>query len=128
MKILFLVLIIFVINGCGIYDYQKAKSLKIIGRIYVVNLNLPEHPGYIVVFQEKSGFERHFLKLGESIDYLKSDDSIMLVKTNPKPEIKFYLIRHDKGDSIIDAATLNDFEFEEYEQAMKAKYVFPRSP
>ena len=123
-KYFFYIIFISCLLGCGAFDVERAESKRIIGNIYVINLNLSEHPGFYAVFKEKSGYERHLLKSDEYIDYLKATDSLMLIKTKAKPDISYYLIYHDKGDSILSTQTVLDFEFEKYEHSINAKYYF----
>ena len=112
------------IAGCQLFDMNKAESKKIVGNLYVVNLHLPEHPGFFIVFQQKSGYEKHLLQEEESIDYFKGNDSVLLIKTKANPAIVYYKIVHDQGEHISSVQTLSGVEFDNYVNRMVVKYEF----
>lgn len=120
----FLCLVLFACMGCGFFDFERAESTKIVGSIYAVNLNLPEHPGFYIVLRLPSGYERHLLVDRDTVDYLKSDDSLMLVKAKREDNPVFYAIRHERGAEVSDIREVPDSLFAEYETKITNKYYF----
>jgi hypothetical protein len=114
-------LLISYLEGCGYIDSQKAVSKKIIGNIYIINLRLPEHPGSYLVFEEKSGYERQVLKKDENVDFIRYNDSVLLIKTLRNPEIHYYLIKHDKGTSILNNIEMTEIDFASYDTSFLKK-------
>jgi hypothetical protein len=76
------------------------------------------------VFRQKNGYERSFLEIGESIEYLKADDSLILIKAKPGFEFSYYLIEHYNGDSVLNVKRILDIDFKEYESKMKFEKTF----
>lgn len=118
-------LMIMLTAGCSFFDSYHVKSEKVLGSIYVRNLNLPDQHGFYPVLVMSSGYERHLLEGHDTIQYLKSDDSIMLIKAGGRDEIIYYLIKHNKGESVSDIQKVSDSIFKEYEAMLIAKYFFP---
>ena len=119
-----IILLLSLFSSCGFYDFERAESKQILGNFYVVNLHLREHPGFLLVFRQKNGYERSFLEIGESIDYLKADDSLILIKAKPGFEFSYYLIEHYNGDSVLNVKRILDIDFKEYESKMKFEKTF----
>lgn len=120
----FVALLVVLVSGCGLQDYRKSISEKIAGNIYVVNLNVAEHPGFFAVFLEKSGFERHLLREGDQIDYLTGDDQVIMIKTKGTRYPTYYEIFHKSGDSILAITRLSESDFESRKNGFKEKYHF----
>ncbi len=110
--------------GCGFFDYEKSENKQIVGNFYIVNLHLKEHPGFFLVFKERSGHERIFLGINEYIDYLKANSSMILIKTRPNPEVSYYLVEHNYGDTVLNFKKIFADDFENYELSMKVQYRF----
>ncbi|MGN6399452.1 MAG: hypothetical protein ACTHMD_03295 [Flavisolibacter sp.] len=110
--------------GCGFFDIEKAESRKVIGNIYVINLNIPEDAGYYIVFRKHPNADRYLLKDYEYVDYLKGNDSILLVKTKINSINKYHLIEHYKGDKVVRVQDLSALDFLNYEHFLKEKYTF----
>ncbi len=129
--------------GFGFFDIEKAKSEKIIGNFYVLIPNIPEDTGSYLIFEDIK--RDHFPLKYAPIDYLKSNDSVMLVKTKAAPDdeyyvvyhdngdstktvvypdIAYYIIRHNKGDSILSIQKVSNSEFANYEHIVTAEYYF----
>ena len=120
----FYIMVIISITGCQMFDMTKSESQKITGNIYLVNLHIPEQPGFFVVFQKKSGYEQHFLNQNESVDYIKANDSLLLIKTTANPNVAYYKIVHDKGENIVSVKIISGTDFLNYESTMVIKYNF----
>jgi hypothetical protein len=110
--------------ACSFFDSYHVKLEKVLGSIYVRNLNLPDQHGFYPVLVLPSGYERHLLEGHDTVQYLKSDDSIMLIKAGGRDEIIYYLIKHNKGESVSDIQKVSDSIFKEYESVVTAKYFF----
>lgn len=129
--------------GFGFFDIEKAKSEEIVGKLSVLIPNLPEDTGSYLIFETTS--RDSFPLKYAPIDYIKSNDSIMLVKTKADPESEYYVIYHDNGDStktvaypdiayyiihhnegniILSIQKISDSLFSNYEHAIKTKYYF----
>jgi hypothetical protein len=119
-----ILLLLVLISGCGLGSYRKSKTEQITGGIYVINLNVPEHPGFHAVFIEKSGSERQLLREGDQIDYLTGDDSVIMIKTKGTRYPTYYEIFHRKGDSILAISRLSETDFEAKKNGFKEKYHF----
>jgi len=91
--------------------------------MYVLNPHLPEDSGFYLIFRNMPKSDRFLLEY-KHIDYLKSNDSVMLVKTKAIPDVAFYMIHHVKGDSIVNIQNLSDSGFTNYENKMSPKYYF----
>lgn len=118
------ILVTVLMSGCGFYDYERAETEKIVGNIYAVNLYLPDFLGYYVVFLTNSGNEHPLTPLNENVEYIKSSDAVILIKTIKSLGKKFYLVQHDQGKNIPNVQNLTEFEFSSYERNMKSKYQF----
>jgi len=111
------------ITSCGLSDSEKGESKKIIGHIYVFNPHLPEDSGFYLIFRNIPRSDLFLLKY-TYVDYLKSNDSEMLIKTKANPEIGYYIIYHNKGDSILSIHNLSNPEFVNYEHTMVVTNYF----
>jgi hypothetical protein len=120
----YVILLSLLICGCELHEYTKNISEKITGNIYVVNLNVADHPGFYAVFKEKSGFERRLLREGDQIDYLIGDDSMVMIKTKGTRYPTCYEIFHRMGDSILAVSRLSESDFEVKKNGFKGKYFF----
>ena len=117
-------MIITCIGSCQMFDITKAESKKVVGNIYVVNLHLPEDSGNFIVFRKKGKLDQYLLRSDEYIDYIKANDSIILIKTKINPVIAYYKILHKNGDSIISVNKLTKSDFIGYENIINIKYRF----
>lgn len=117
-------LVISCTTSCILFDAGNAKTKKIVGNVYVIDSDEPNDPGFYVIFLQKSGYERHLMKSDEHIEYLKANDSVILIKTIPNPSIAYYIINHLKGDSILSIRNLSDSQFHYYVHSMNFKYSF----
>lgn len=127
MKKLFLLTLFFsfcILFGCRIFDVEKAQSRKIIGNIYLVNLNIPEDSGFYLIVRKKPSPDHYILKDFEYVTYLNGNDSILLVKTRVNDEIEYHLINHDKGDSVIKIEDLTESSFLNYQHFIKSDFHF----
>jgi len=106
------------------FDMTKAESKKIIGKIYWINLHIPEAPGYFLIFREKDKADFYILKDNESIDSLKGNDSVLLIKAKDSSNAVYYEIAHDKGENIINVKKISGIEFSNYSNVLKTKYYF----
>lgn len=114
----------YVMTGCGFYDFEKARSEKLIGDIYVVNLNLPEDSGFYLVFRRKPGREEYLFKDFEYVQEVMGNDSLLLVKTQVDSIYNYRLIRHQKGTSIVSTTDLTIEDFIDAEKKIKSDYSF----
>lgn len=123
-KSIFFAAIICSLIGCGFSDMERAKSRKIIGNLYVINLNIPEDSGFYIIFRNKPAEDKYLLKDYEYVDYLEGNDSILLVKTRIDSISNYHLIEHDKGDTIFRIENLSVADFLNNKQSFTTKYYF----
>lgn len=112
------------LTGCGFYDFEKARSEKLIGNIYVVNLNIPEDSGFYLVFRRGPRREEYLFKDFEYVAEVKGNDSLLLIKTQKDSIYNYRLIRHLKGTSILSTTNLTLEDFIEAEKTLKSDYSF----
>lgn len=124
-KRLLSILIVILTAGCTFFDAYHVKSEKVLGNVYAINLNLPDKHGFYPVLVMPSGYERHLLEGHDTIQELRSDDSVMLIKAGRKDQVIYYLIKHSKGESISDIQQVSYSVFKEYESVLMVKYFFP---
>lgn len=110
--------------GCGFYDFEKVRSEKLIGNIYVVNLNIPEESGYYLVFRKGPKREEYLFEDFEYVAEAKGNDSLLLVRTQKDSVYNYHLIRHINGNSILSSTDLTVQDFIEAEKKLKIDYNF----
>lgn len=125
MKRLFIYITVVIgITGCQMFDMTKAESEKIIGKIYWINLHIPEDPGYFLIFRENDKADHYLLKPEESLVCFKGNDSVLLVKAKVNPTMVHYKIIHNQGEQILSVKTLKETEYDNYINTMCIKYEF----
>jgi len=121
MKSLYILSLAALICGCGFFDFEKAKSEKIIGNIYTINLNIPEDIGLYLIYRENQKPDKYLLSDFEYVKKLSGNDSVLYVSTIKDGSHLFYLIKHNKGLQIDSIITLDSLSFTK-DQKFKSSY------
>jgi hypothetical protein len=61
------------------------------------------------------------LKKDENVDFIRYNDSVLLIKTLRNPEIHYYLIKHDIGTSILNNIEMTEIDFASYDTSFLKK-------
>lgn len=116
--------ILSMVLGCGFSDFEKAESKKIVGNIYVINLNIPEDSGFYIILRKNPKYDKYLFEDYEYVDYIEGNDSLLLIKTRIDFNTKYHLIEHSKGDTIFQIKDLSETEFLNVEKFLFKKYFF----
>lgn len=106
MKYFFSIVIVSLVARCGYPDYKRSESKRLVGGIYIVNLNLPEEPYDYLVFLDKTGREVELLKQPDALQSVVGNDSILLAHATTDTVSHYYAIFHQHGDTILNSSEL----------------------
>ena len=86
------------------------------------NSHLPEDSGFYIFFRQRPTRDQMLLKDDVYLDYLISDDSAMLIKTNENLQPTYYLLQHQKGITLVEVKNIEEAQFENVTKNLKVKH------